>query len=241
MKEPESTRRRIDGLLRRHPSGDGVVGALEGLCTAMAEDLALLGAVVTLLPGVGAHAVSAASSTAARRIEEAQFGVGEGPTREAFSARRPVLVAELQVSGVRRWPGWAPDALAAGVGAAYAFPLHVGASIFGVLTAYRAAPPLDAEELETALVFAESATELLLDGFASVDGRDVGLESSLDATLGTNGAVYQAQGKVMVALGVSLPEALARMRAHAWATGQALDDLARDILEGRTMPTRDPR
>ena len=119
----------------------------------MSEDLALLGAVVTLLPGVG------------------------DPTREAFSARRPVLVAELKVSGVRRWPGWAPDALAAGVDAAYAFPL-------------------DADELETALVFAESATELLLDGFAPVDGRDVGLESSLDATLGTNGAVYQAQGKV---------------------------------------------
>jgi hypothetical protein len=126
------------------------------------------------------------------------------------------------------------------VGAVYAFPLHVGASIFGVLTAYMGSGRrLEAASLETALVFSEFATEALLDGFTQFDGHE--LEPSLDATLATNGYVYQAQGKVMVELGVSLPEALARMRAHAWATGQDLTTLARDILEGRRMPTRDPR
>jgi hypothetical protein len=58
----------------------------------MSEDLALLGAVVTLMPGIGAQAISAASSPAARKVEEAQFDAGEGPTRDAFAARRPVLV-----------------------------------------------------------------------------------------------------------------------------------------------------
>lgn len=33
-----------------------------------------------------------------------------------------------------------------------------------------------------------------------------------------------AQGKVMVKLGVNLPEALARMRAHAWAAGRVFFD-----------------
>ena len=206
----------------------------------MAEDLALVGAVVTLMPSVDAHAVSAASSAAARDVEEAQFGVGEGPTRDAFAARRPVLVAELNADGVSRWPGWAPVALAAGVCAAYAFPLHVGASIFGVLTAYvGSGARLEARRLETALVFSEVATELLLDGSMPANGQ--ALDPGLDATLSTNGYIYQAQGMVMVELGVSLPEALARMRAHAWATGQDLTALSREILEGRTMPTRDPR
>ena len=240
MEETESTQERVEGLLRRHLTGDGLVGALEGLCRAMAEDLALVGAVVTLVPSIGAHAIPAASSSAARKVEEAQFGVGEGPTRDAFTARRPVLVSELDVVGVRRWPAWAPAALAAGVRAVYAFPLHVGASIFGVLTAYvGAGPRLHARGLETALVFAESATGLLLGGFGHADGH--ALEPALDASLGTNEYIYQAQGMVMVELGVSLPEALARMRAQAWATGQDLSDLAKDILEGRTMPTRDPR
>ena len=70
-------------------------------------------------------------------------------------------------------------------------------------------------------MFSEVATELLLDGSLPANGHE--LEPVLDATLGTNGSIYQAQGKVMVELGVSLPEALARMRAHAWSTGQDLD------------------
>ena len=240
MDDSGATRKHVNDLLRCSRSGDGVVGALESLCQAMSQDLALVGAVVTLMPSVGAHAISAASSLVARQVEEGQFGVGEGPTRDAFTARRPVLLPELEVAGVRRWPGWAPAALAAGVGAVYAFPLHVGASIFGVLTAYLGSGRrLEADSLETALVFSEFATEVLLDGSAQVDGH--GLEPGLNATLATNGYIYQAQGKVMVELGVSLPEALARMRAHAWATGQDLTTLAKDILEGRTMPTRDPR
>jgi hypothetical protein len=39
----------------------------------------------------------------------------------------------------------------------------------------------------------------------------------------------------MVDLGVSLPEALARMRAHAYATEQDLAELATDIIAGRTI------
>jgi hypothetical protein len=39
---------------------------------------------------------------------------------------------------------------------------------------------------------------------------------------------------VMVDLGISLQEALARMRAQAYASEQDLADLATDILGGRT-------
>jgi AmiR/NasT family two-component response regulator len=49
----------------------------------------------------------------------------------------------------------------------------------------------------------------------------------------TRDQVYPAQGMVMVQLGVSLPEALARLRAHAFATDQDLADLAADVLAGR--------
>lgn len=240
MEDGGSTRKHVEDLLRRHQTGGGVVGGLESLCHAMSEELALVGAVVTLVPSTEAHVISAASSDAARHLEEAQFGVGEGPTRDAFSVRRPVLIAELDGLNARRWPGWAPTALAAGIRAVYGFPLQVGASIFGVLTAYLSTGPrLQARRLETALVFSEAATELLLDGSMVANGHQ--LEPRLDATLGGDAHIYQAQGKVMVELGVSLPEALARMRAHAWATGQDLTALAEDIVAGRTMPSRDPR
>lgn len=57
--------------------------------------------------------------------------------------------------------------------------------------------------------------------------------------LETHAHVYQAQGMLMVDLGISLPEALARMRAHAWATGQDLTTLAGEIVAGQTRLPRD--
>ncbi len=45
--------------------------------------------------------------------------------------------------------------------------------------------------------------------------------------------VYQAQGMTMVDLGVSLVDALARLRAHAFAADRSLQDVARDVVEGR--------
>lgn len=240
MADAASHRRRVDALIDGEPpgAGDGVVASLDRLCRAVCHDLGLVGAAATLVPSVGAHTVAAAFPESARLLEESQFGVGEGPSRDVFSARRPVLVSDLARDGLSRWPGWAPEALAAGVGSSYSFPLHVGAAVFGVLGLYPArAPGLDGQGLETALVFSDVATEMLLDGSLPGDGHQ--LEQGLRDTLDTHAHVYQAQGMVMVELGVSLAEALARMRAHAWATGQDLTTLAGEIVAGREMPSKD--
>lgn len=238
--EADTTRHRVDELLRRRPPpGRGLVDALDSLCRVVCEDLVLLGAAATLIPSLDTHTISASSSAATRQVEDAQFAAGEGPTRDAFTARRPVLVADLAGIGLARWPGWVPVAMGAGVRAVYALPLHVGATIFGVLTLYVGrAPTLEGRRLETALVFSEIATELLLD--ASIRGGDQ-VTPDLDAALDTHSHIYQAQGMLMVDLGVSLPEALARLRAHAWATGQNLTNLAGDIVIGRVRLPRDDR
>ncbi len=118
------------------------------------------------------------------------------------------------------------------------FAVTAAVFIFGVLGLYASrAPGLDTRGLETALVYSDVATEMLLDG--SLPGGGQQLEPGLGAILGTHAHVYQAQGMVMVELGVSLAEALARMRAHAWSTGQDLTTLAGEIVAGRAMPTRD--
>jgi AmiR/NasT family two-component response regulator len=46
--------------------------------------------------------------------------------------------------------------------------------------------------------------------------------------------VYQAQGMVMIQLGVPLGEAMARLRAHAYAQDRTLGSVARDIV-ARTL------
>ncbi len=81
------------------------------------------------------------------------------------------------------------------------------------------------------------AGEVLVDG--TLPRRDGEVGTTLSQALDGQAHVYQAQGMVMVELGVSLAEALARMRAHAWSTGQDLTTLAGEIVAGRAMPTRD--
>ena len=47
--------------------------------------------------------------------------------------------------------------------------------------------------------------------------------------------VYQAQGMVMVDLGVTLAEAMARLRGHAFASGRSVTDVARDVIAGKIV------
>lgn len=234
-------RQRALALVNIEPNGGtpGVAGVLQRLCRAMTRDLGLAGATVTLVPDLGSHFVTAASGAAARRTEELQFDAGEGPTRHAFNTGQPVVVADL-ASAVARWPGYTNAALASGVSSVLSLPLHVGASTLGALSLYwdhRAGPTHDA--LRTALVFADLATELVIDG--SYSNGSGSLDPGLHAALGTHAHIYQAQGMVMVDLGVGLPEALARMRAHAYATDQDLGSIANQIIDGDLVLTRDPK
>jgi len=52
--------------------------------------------------------------------------------------------------------------------------------------------------------------------------------------------VYQAQGMAMIDLGVSLQDAMARLRAYAYAHDRALHEVARDIVTGRLRLQPDP-
>ena len=55
----------------------------------------------------------------------------------------------------------------------------------------------------------------------------------MDDLLGAGFVLYQAQGMVMVQLGVSLGEAMSRLRAHAFAENRPLGDVAADVVARR--------
>lgn len=215
-----------------------VVSGLACVCAVAVDELAMSGAVVSLMATSAASsghfgAIAASSSDAVRLVEDLEFSLGEGPGGEAFLTSRPVLTADLE-RAVGRWPGYAPAACAAGSRAVFAFPMRVGAARFGVLSLHMSRPrSLTAPEIATCLAVAELATEIVLDGFPTLAGRGAPELPRLDHDR-MRDQVYQAQGMVMVQLGVSLPEALARLRGHAFAINQDLADLASDVLAGRT-------
>ena len=214
-------------------------GRLERLCSALTRALPASGVGLSLLTddNYGGGTV-AASDAKSRALEELQFTLGEGPCIDAYASRRPVLEPDLHTHGSRRWPGYAQAAQQHGVRAVFSFPLQVGAARAGALDIYRAeAGSLSPDALTQAFTFADVAMGLLVDGQArSGDARS---SPDLDDALANRLEVYQAQGMVMVDLGVGIQEAMARLRAHAFAEERTIRDVAMDIVAGRLILDRD--
>jgi hypothetical protein len=217
---------------------------LEELCRVALGELGMWGVVISLMtPGERgrdqAGTIEAASSEPARAVEELEFTLGEGPGTDAFVASHPILTPDLELA-LDRWPGYAPAAYAAGVRATFAFPMLVGAARFGVLHLHSAeVRHLTSRDTATSLMLTELAMEAVLDTYAT-DGNSVPTDLPHSPRHGRRDEIYQAQGMVMVQLEITLEQALARMRGHAFAGGQELADLAADILAGRVALQPDP-
>lgn len=238
----ESRLARLGRLIDDEPAVDeapeGVRGRLQRLCSVVTRVLPASGAGVSMLTEEGSDGATAAAwGPNSQAIEELQFSFGEGPCIEAFTSRRPVLESDMPRRGMRRWPAFAPAAHDYGVRAVFAFPLQVGGVRLGALDIHREVPgPLTAVALSQAVTFADIAVRLLLDGQHAADGGTV---SGVDDVLAHRAEVYQAQGMVMVDLGVSLAEAMARLRGHAYAQGRPLGEVAKDVLAGTLELERD--
>jgi hypothetical protein len=209
--------------------GDGPV-SVAAVCNAAARRLGVDGASVTAMSGQLREPLFASDELSAV-LEELQFTTGEGPGSDEFWLGSPVLIADLE-SVAGRWPGFVAAALAAGAGAIFALPLQAGAIRVGILSLYRVLPGvLSAGELADALVLADMALQLLLDASAGISGSPG--YRPLDGLSDRRAVVYQATGMISVQLGVSLEDALIRLRAHAFATSMALGELAAEVVARR--------
>ncbi|MEV6600095.1 GAF and ANTAR domain-containing protein [Actinoplanes sp. NPDC051346] len=230
---------RIRTLIEGEPPSPGNPGALlRRACTAAADTLTASGAGISMMTEAGARGIYAASDPLTEHMEELQFVLGEGPCWDAFASRRPVLIPDLDRESPARWPMYTPAAHDSGIRAVFSFPLQMGAVRLGVLDVFRKrSGPLTGDELVTALTFAEVTMTALLDQHE--DAATKGLEGDLAETVEHRAELFQAQGMVMVQLGVPIGEASARIRAYAYAHGRRLDDVARDVVERRLHFDRD--
>jgi hypothetical protein len=227
VSDPVRLRRELVSLLADR-SGDA--SSLDRLCAGAVSALRVDGAAIAVSSDAAVRVYAGASDPITARLDDLQFTFGEGPGWDAVHHRRPVLVADLTGSAGRRWPVFAPAVLAAGFRAVFAFPLQIGAIRLGAFGLLRALPgPLGDDTLADALVVVDVATLTLLDTQAD----DPALQSSglvPDALGPYRAEVHQATGMLTVQLGVSAQEALVRLRAHAYAAGQTVDEAARDVV-----------
>ncbi|MFJ8113716.1 GAF and ANTAR domain-containing protein [Streptomyces sp. NPDC096132] len=221
---------------------DAVRGAEPGevpgrLCAAAVRLLPVTGASVSLC-GEGMPVPLSASSERAAHLMEVQATLGDGPCLRAAETGVPVFASDL-TSGrdAVRWPVFAQQAAAAGVRAVYALPLGDRTVCVGTLDLYRDVPgELAGDEVRTAQLVADVLMATLMTlPLAEDDGlRPPGEEPWLSTLATDHDVVYQAVGMVMAQLGVGADEALARLRAHAFAHGRTVLDEGRDVVGRRT-------
>ena len=208
------------------------VEACERVCHACVDLLDVDGAAIVLFGDDGHVATMSVSDAAMGRLEELQFVLGEGPGVEAHASGRMVWEPDLAGPGRTRWSAYASAAADEGIRAVFAFPVRTGGVRLGALDVSRRAPgPLDRSQTTIAVQLAELATAAMLflpPGMASQDRR-----ADSEVTGRVRARVHQAAGMISEQLDVTVGEALARLRAHAYAENEPIDDVAGDVIARR--------
>lgn len=206
------------------------------LCRLCAVGLSLTGAALVLRSSAGVDRVVAATDGTAA-VEDLQFDLGEGPGVDA-ARDGPVLTPDLTAAG-DRWPVFAPAAAGAGVAAVFAFPVRAGRVTIGVLDLYRDTPgELTAQALPEAAAWAAAAAELLL-ALQAQARPPTALHPQLTGGTADRAEIHQATGMIVAQTGVSPVDALALLRARAYAAGRSMLAVSRDVLAHRIRFDRD--
>lgn len=216
--------------------------AADRLCEACVELLDVDGAAISIVQEGVSRGTFGSSSALSRRVDAFQFTFGEGPCLDAVAERQPVLAEDLTQYAEQRWPAFSSSLVEAGVFAVFALPVVVATESMGALDLFRhRAGPLSEETLLAGLLAADLAALPLLDLMAAIGARaatgvvegdqeDPWTElESLDRV-----EIHQATGFLIAQMDGGGPgQALVRLRARAFATGQTASEVAHEILQHR--------
>jgi hypothetical protein len=218
---------RLTRLLARtepsHPLADRLLAGL-------APTLEMDGGAITIGYEAAERSTLSVTDPVAERLEELQDVLREGPSLDAFRTGRPV--AEDPAGQRRRWPTLSQSLSERHEATLlYAVPMMPESRVLGVVSMYRnAGAPLDFDR-DGAQVLADAIGVAMLGHFGSDDLADL--------VWSTRDRVHQATGMVVARLRIPPADALALLRAHAFAHGVTLADVADDVVS-RRLDFRDP-
>ena len=214
------------------------------LADRFAELLPVNGASIVVRSGPDSTQLVHATDDVVAQLDELQFTLGEGPCLDAFRRREPVLVADLgSTDAFARWPGFAHEATQAGALAAFAFafPLQLGTAPFGTVELYRDEPgELSERDTAIALLIVDELVSVVLDDLTGRDHR-LAPSGANPVPLFGRAEIPQATGMIAVQLAVSIPEALAQLRAAAFAAHRPILEIAEDVIARRLVFSPDRR
>jgi hypothetical protein len=228
----DGRRARIMAAVTGQDATAGPGELLQRLCRYAVDEMALSGCALILMSGAESAGVLAGAGRHASTITGLQMELGEGPCLQAHASGIPVFMPDLTAESANRWPTFAAAALAAGVHAEFSLPLTVGPGGIGTLDLCRDRPGmLSDEHLADALVAADIARDAVL--YQPYAAGGPGVAELLD-TAGTDRIViHQATGMIAAQLDDTIANALARLRAAAFASGRSMYDIAQDVVQRR--------
>ena len=219
------------------------VAAADRLCVACVGLLDVDAAAISLVFDGANVGTLGASGVEARSYDELQFTLGEGPCLESVARRAPVVVPDLTDPWERRWPAYGPAMVAKRIRSVYAAPVIVAGDYVGALDLFRARPLTLGDEHALGMAIAAQLASLPLldllgeDMQAAINDPYSNAWAELTALSRTE--VSQATGMLMAHLNVEAATALARLRAHAYATNRSATAVARDIISRELRLERD--
>ena len=222
---------RLRRILGELSSGESVWPAAR-LCAVGPQLTGMKGAGVMLMSDDVPRGSLCSSDEVSQLIEELQYTLGEGPCVDAYQRDTIVSEPDLADPQTPRWFAFTPPVLDAGVRAVFGFPLRVGTVRLGALDLYRDRPgDLSSDQHADALVLADLTTRWVLDAQAGAPSGVVA--EQLEAGADFHFAVHNAAGIVSVQEGISVTDALIRLRAFAYSHDRLLDDVAQDVIARR--------
>ncbi|OZD47332.1 hypothetical protein CH252_20830 [Rhodococcus sp. 06-1477-1B] len=199
--------------------------AFTSLCAWFVSTLPVQHAAISTLGEPFELSMVDASDEVATELEHTQLDLGVGPCWQAKASGVPVLVHDLRQGSELSWPALLTAAESHGVRSTYAFPMAVGAIDVGVVDLYSTTThALTSNEVQNAWAMADVAAVRVVDQVLSELSTPPPQERSPKRSL------HQATGMVMAQLGVPSDDALVVIRAHAFATGTSIPDVAEAII-----------
>lgn len=222
---------RLRRIMAELSDGESVWPAAR-LCAVGPQITGMQGAGVMLMSDDLPRGSLCSSDEVSQLIEELQYTLGEGPCVDAYQRDTIVSEPDLADPQTRRWFAFTPPVLQAGARAVFGFPLRVGTVRLGALDLYRDRPgELSSDQHADALVLADVTARWVLDAQAGAPSGVVA--EQLEAGADFHFAVHNAAGIVSVQEGISVTDALIRLRAFAYSHDRLLDDVAQDVIARR--------
>jgi hypothetical protein len=196
---------------------------------AVAAAIGMPSAAVILLGRQHGEAVAVTSDATARGAHDLEFVLGEGPVHLSISDGRRIEAAGAELR--KNWPQYGPAVARLGVQAVVVAPLQPPAHM-GAVCAYGSRPAIS-EKVATAVGRIADALPLTLACAAGGSQPGDGVpELLLFGDAGFPAAIHQAAGMVAQQCGCGISDALALLRARAFASGRPAEQIAAAVLRG---------